>query len=756
MGSIVLNEVHVAGVASYPVTGEKLLGLKRVNYIFGTNGSGKTTLSRVIRAPGSYPTCALTWASGRVVEALVFNGDYAAETFRSSTTPGIFTLGQENDDIRNQIAEAKKTVDDLQIKIVGMEKNLVGEDRASGKVGELKALRSALDDAVWKYKQDHDDDFAEAYRGLRTNKILFCDKMLEHHGSNTSALHTFDTLKERAKTVFDKSIGILPETPAVDFRDLQALHADPILAKKVIGKEDVDVAAIITQLGNSDWVKSGLSFVAAPGEPCPFCQQTTPPDLIQRLNDYFDETFLADMRAIERIEQTYSTFSQTVLNRLATIIPADHRYLDTTLFEAEFDRLKDRLTLNASIIEGKRKEPSAPVALEDIVEVATAITALLDDARTKTRAHNQTVENLDNERTTLISEIWRCIVNDAKAILDAYIASKIALDSAVTGLTNGIAKWREEQKEVRSTLQALEKSVTSVQPTVDQINATLASFGFKNFKLATAGSDDDLYRIIRSDGTDAYSTLSEGEKGFITFLYFYHRIRGNVTQSDINTDRIVVFDDPVSSLDSDVLFVVSALIKRLAVEAAIGVGQVKQVFILTHNIYFHKEVSFNPNRDLKVCLAHETFWIVKKSDAGTKLVSFPANPIKSSYELLWEEVRSENRSKSTIQNTLRRILENYFKILGSMDFKDIAERFEGRDQIIYGSLISWLHDGSHSLADDLHLSTDDNVIDQYLAVFKRIFDETGHGAHYRMMMGTPEVAGAANQNDGPNGPGMVA
>lgn len=32
------------------------------------------------------------------------------------------------------------------------------------------------------------------------------------------------------------------------------------------------------------------------------------------------------------------------------------------------------------------------------------------------------------------------------------------------------------------------------------------------------------------------------------------------------------------------------------------------------------------------------------------------NPIKTSYELLWAEVRNENRSNVTIQNTLRRIL----------------------------------------------------------------------------------------------------
>jgi wobble nucleotide-excising tRNase len=217
-----------------------------------------------------------------------------------------------------------------------------------------------------------------------------------------------------------------------------------------------------------------------------------------------------------------------------------------------------------------------------------------------------------------------------------------------------------------------------------------------------------------------------------------------------------VIDDPVSSLDSDVLFMVSALIKKLIDEAEAGTGQIKQIFILTHNIYFHKEVSFTRRRQPDRCMAHETFWVVKKRGDKTSLVPFPTNPIKTSYELLWDDVRNAHQSKTTIQNTLRRILENYFKILGGMDFERIEDKFEGRDKIIYGSLISWLHDGSHSLGDDLHLSTDDNVIDQYLAVFKRIFEVTGHQGHYDMMAGTWDATEAANQNERPGAPDLVA
>jgi wobble nucleotide-excising tRNase len=247
---------------------------------------------------------------------------------------------------------------------------------------------------------------------------------------------------------------------------------------------------------------------------------------------------------------------------------------------------------------------------------------------------------------------------------------------------------------------------------------------------------------LAGGGDNAAATLSEGAKSFVCFLYFYHLLHGSMSDSDLTTDRIVVFDDPVSSLDSDVLFIVSTLIKRVLKEASEGIGQIKQAFLLTHNIYFHKEVSFDPNRGAE-SRAHETFWIVRKVNGVSRIVNYKYNPIKTSYELLWSEVRSPNRSNITIQNTLRRIIENYFKILGNIDTNEIIAKFEGKDQQVCASLFSWVNDGSHSAHDDLYVSVDDQVVARYPDVFRRIFETTEHHGHYRMMMGPEDLASPA-------------
>src|SRR5690606_25986960 len=128
-------------------------------------------------------------------------------------------------------------------------------------------------------------------------------------------------------------------------------------------------------------------------------------------------------------------------------------------------------------------------------------------------------------------------------------------------------------------------------------------------------------------------------------------------------------------------------------------------------------------------------WVVRKKDSHSKLEKSTTNPISTSYDLLWSEVRRSDRSNMTIQNTLRRILENYFKILGGIDLHALCEKFDGQERIICKSLVSWINDGSHFAHDDLYVAPDGAEVEAYLKVFEEIFKRSDHYAHYKMMMG---------------------
>jgi len=370
---------------------------------------------------------------------------------------------------------------------------------------------------------------------------------------------------------------------------------------------------------------------------------------------------------------------------LQLALDSPSKFLDADKLKAEKELLDSKISLNLQRIEKKRSEPSQSIELDSLENVLTEIKSHIDSANKLISEHNRMVSNLAQEKNDLTEQIWRYLLeNEIKDDLATYKSKRDGLEKAIVDITKQITDKKLAKSTKENEIKKLEKDTTSIQPTINGINDLLKSFGFNSFFLAKS-ENERFYKIQRPDGTDAKETLSEGEKSFITFLYFYHLLKGSEYESGMTTDRVVVFDDPVSSLDSDILFVVCSLIKGLFDEVRNNNGHIKQIFVLTHNVYFHKEVTFNPKRSGQA-LNEETFWTVRKSSQLSKIKKHDTNPIKTSYELLWLEVKNADRSNLTIQNILRRILENYFKILGSIDPDTICYFFEGKDKLICKSL----------------------------------------------------------------------
>ncbi|SOC40022.1 wobble nucleotide-excising tRNase [Rhizobium subbaraonis] len=719
-----LEQIDIHGVATYVGPQQTLVGLRPVNFIYGANGSGKTTISRVIASPANYQSCSVRWAQNLALECLVYNRDFVADNF-TSRMRGIFTLGQQDAAIIARIENARHEAATLQDDI--NRRRAVLETKNT----ELDELNNSFREEGWKTKLKHENVFKEAFQGVLNSKEKFAERLIKEDSENQAELKDLAELSERATTLFGPTKAHATLLQAPDGSRLVEIEAAPILAKRIVGKEDVDIGPLIKKLRNSDWVKAGLQYFH--DDRCPFCQQDTDHAFREKIDEYFDEQYQAEIDVISGLIERYTALSDAALTHVEALISSGSDHLDIPLISRLHDTLQSSLSHNAQHLERKRKEPSAAVTLEPVATILKEIEDAVDAANIDVRRHNDLVDNLATERAALVMDVWRYILEENCLLLATYRGQRQNLVSAQQGLSQSIEAKTAEQRTKVTELRELEKSVTSVQPTVTAINQLLTSFGFRNFRLATAGENEVFYKIIRSDGSDAGETLSEGEKTFVTFLYFYHRISGSMSESGTRSNRIIVFDDPVSSLDSDILFVVSNLIRRVIVRACDPTSTIKQVFVLTHNIYFHKEVTFDPQRTGER-RAFETFWVVRKGTGHSELVSHATNPVKTTYELLWQEVRDENRSNLTIQNTLRRILENYFHILGNVDKDDIVQLFEGEDQQVCNSLFSWINDGSHSAHDDLYLVCDDQTASRYLRVFKEVFEKANHGGHYEMMI----------------------
>jgi len=729
-----IESVHVANEASYGPNPQVLSRLRAVNYIYGANATGKTTISRVVANPERYADSKLVWQGGSPLEVLVYNRDFVAETFGGSKEiKGIFTLGKAEKALIDQISAKKEEVDGLREAITGLRGNLEGSDGLGGKRAERTQQDREFEEQCWQSKVRHEGKLEQAMKGAMRSKKSFRERVLQEHATNKTTLRDLSALENDALTVFGTTptAEVLVEKPS--FQVLTESEANSILAKKIIGKEGIDIAEMIKRLGNSDWVKQGIPYFEPNEDHCPFCQQEAPASLKRSLEEYFDETFNLDSTRTKELLDGYRNSGVAITTKLNVIEQSKPRSLDLEKLQAQTKALDALVAGNVQSLERKFKEPSQTVVLSSVASTVTAINDLLDASNNAITAHNSMVANLGPEQKRLKAEVWRYILDKEIATdLASYSTKTGDTDKAISAIDTQITGKTKDLQEKEAELRALEKETTSIKPTINTINGLLRSFGFGGFKLAEAEVANH-YKIVRDNGGDAKETLSEGERSFITFLYFYHLLHGSPSESGTVTDRVVVFDDPVSSLDSDVLFIVSNLIRRLISSVSEGKGHIKQVMMLTHNVYFHKEVSHDTKRDPMGTRHFETFWVVRKMDGVSSVIPYSENPIKTSYQLLWAEVKTPNRL--TVRNTLRRILENYFQVLGGYDLPGLVDRFEGEEQVYCGSLVRWLHDGSHLIDDDVYRVITDEEMHKYLEVFRSIFKKMDHEAHYRMMLG---------------------
>ena len=550
-------------------------------------------------------------------------------------------------------------------------------------------------------------------------------------------------LENRKITLFGKKPEVCAEfvfqiDRTID--EINRIERDPIFQRVVAGNNDIPVGALIQSLNNGDWVNRGRQYVSE-SNVCPFCQKPTiDEDFRNQIEAFFSGEYDRCMTHIGTLYRDYERNTQSAISALEAIVTDTNKCtvgkLDIVKFTEKIHLLDEVYKRNLAAISEKKQEPGKLIALKYTSDIITALTTAVLTANKSIAEHNQMVANFRNEHKKLVDDVWDYFLDQQDALISGYLSDDQASAKALAGMQKKLISLKNELDQLKQEIAEAGRNVTSVQPTVDEINRSLAAYGINNFCIAPSAQNANMYQIQRPDGTLASNTLSEGEETFITFLYYLQLAKGSVNAATVSNRKILVIDDPICSLDSTILYVVSAMVKELIKEVKTGESNIEQIFILTHNIFFHKEASFVNGRTTTETTVN--YWIIRKNENKSTITAYgQENPISTTYELLWKELKSASQiSLISMQNTMRRIIENYFSMLGNNKEDFVINSFATvEDQVVCRSLFHWINDGSHSIPDDLYYSVHSASPEKYKEIFKKVFEVTGHLAHYNMMMG---------------------
>lgn len=752
MSGKILSAIEKIALNAATFSGEQIVPTL-INFFYGNNGTGKSTIARAIAGNNG-----LTWQQGKSAtnyNVLVYNQEFVAENFQDyGSLKGVFTIGKLNIEIQNQIAEKGRQKSELD-KQHG-ERITEKERKESAK----NTLLGSFQDSCWDKAKSIREGFEATQVGFK-RKAQFADRVMQ---IASPTQHDLEALKALYGTAFGADAQEYDEfQPLGNVTRLKGSSVSELLSKAIVSSGDSPFANFIKALNATDWVRQGHDNYPNTDGKCPYCQQKLPENFEDDIAACFDAQYQQDRDALKEFQADYESdmrgFIDTLKANLTDVFPK----LDLKEYNDKLALFEKTIEINIQRITDKVKEPSISVTLENVKPLREEINAIIAGFNALIKANNDIIAAKTQKQAECKTKVWEYIAHLLRNDVSAYRTSLNNLNTEITTLNQQINSDRQALQAIDVDIAALNKNTISTKPTIDGINNLLRDSGFQGFSLREKRGHENVYEVIRSDGRVAVN-LSEGERNFIAFLYFYFLVRGSHNENDAGKDRIVVIDDPVSSLDSSVLFIVSTLVREMLEVCNnnirySGEDYIKQIFVLTHNVYFHKEITYNQASQYE-CVS---FFVVNKTSnistvklcerrnllKPTEMENY--NPVQNSYAALWSEYK-ELKSPLTVLNVIRRILEYYFIQLCGYDGMDIRKRIleENKDDFIVtaedgqtdytkyhlaSAMLSYINANALSLTDGLHYVDDSTDIEQCKSVFKLVFETMQQGQHYSMMMG---------------------
>lgn len=715
-----LLNVSLCDVSSYSPVAPVVLGpLKKINLIYGQNGAGKSTIGNYLQTL-DHPSFGRCSISEQAVEPdiCVYNQAFIEKNFHGGSQPGVFTLNEDNVEAEKLLREAEAAIQALEADYQA--EMTVGKESKAAQ----EALEQSFKDGIWALRKQVDSTaLAYCLQGVHT-KDRMLDKVTSLAFSETP--DTFELLANEANELVKANDQPIPSIQSVSFWAKVVEH-DSLLQEQIVASDESYLSALILALGNSDWVKQSFGYLELNAEQCPLCQQNLPKNFYDDIKKVFDKTYEERLGRLQKLRSQYSSGMETLV---AQIDSAD--YPTPKLAQLTAD-LKALLIDNLSLLDKKVSNPSIVVTLSSSDDLIADINQLIEVEQVRIKAFNDKLREKSRHLVMITERFWYCYRDACDELLRDTLPKIEKFRELRNKKRESVQAMRDEIVELRKKKAEYTSQTTNIDQAVENINRWLGLLGLQGFELVKEEGPIPQYRLQRAGAREkVFNTLSEGEKTLISFLYFLEVCNGELDSASkkLKSQRIVVIDDPISSLSHNYVYDVASLIRK---HVLLPANRFKQVIVMTHNLFFYHELIKLIEDDRRE--NEMTLFKVSKADHST-IQPLQRRDIRNDYHAFWHTMKDALEGKASpalIPNMMRNILEYYFGFVQRKEklWKVIDDLSDANPE--FRALYRYINRESHS--DPVNLGEFGGIDPrQYLDQFKKIFVATDFEEHYNLMM----------------------
>lgn len=727
----------------------------KFNLIYGWNGSGKSTLSKVFECVSKghiiadFPEATLKIDTDigpidnkniikQELDICVFNSNFIKENINwDSIVKSILIISKEKIEEKKTWKEKK---DILKVKFDLLEqKNLEKQTLDENAQKLLSAIAKNIKSRFQIL--DSTDSYFVSYNRSKVQAKISAHATELKNGSLLLDKEILDKTQKAVSPKFKSSVQ--HHTPSVNEEDF-IQTAQRLNALFIETATSTSIDHLLQNPKIQSWIETGLE-IHANNTTCEFCENTLTAERLKTLNDHFSESFKIFKARLTSASQWIQGNAIESLARVSVSELYEEFATDIPTLEQDAEGaillLNEYLQGWQKILDQKTENPfdtnlTVEAPPSSIFLTLQRATAEIDK---KIKAHNDKAENFNNEITT------------AKSSLELHFLSEEIRDSEyqtiedkTKGLSKPILDLGQEVQTLSSEISELEKLLNNESIAAEDFNDALHRFLGRSSISLRFDMTQKGYKIIRTPENLPAKNLSEGEKNAIGLIYFLTKLSEN--ERDIK-NSIVVFDDPVSSFDSNNLFNAHSFLRERCQHA-------KQLFLLTHSFNYFKLArdwlsGKNKRNAAGILVIKSRFYSIDASVSVPRVAALKNAPtsltnFNSEYHFLYASLKQHVETQAlslevsfAVANMARKLLEAFltFKFPhGRGDFRGLMDQAI-TDPAKCERIYRFINKYSHNQIIEFDDSAADNIVAESEYIVREIFEEIKNldATHYAGM-----------------------